>query len=167
MMFEHERSFVKQIITYLKGKEYGKACELSKQFVDKHPNSMMAHYLFAKSCYWKKDFVSALAEGHKALNLSEAKEDMAAAAVFLACVYYELKRFTRGYEVLTMVRHLEDEKVEKALFILSLCKDEPETALMHVDALYKINKEVAESFVGRFLELAKGMGVSGSAAFLF
>jgi len=66
-----------------------------------------------------------------------------------------------------MVRHLEDEKVEKALFILSLCKDEPETALMHVDALYKINKEVAESFVGRFLELAKGMGVSGSAAFLF
>lgn len=167
MMFEHERSFVKQIITYLKGKEYEKACELSRQFVEKHPDSMMAHYLLAKSCYWRKDFVSALAEGHKALNMSEAKEDMVAAAVFLACVYYELKRFTRGYEVLGMVRHLEDEKVEKALFILSLCKDEPETALMHVDALYKINKDVAETFVDKFLEYAKELTVSDSAMFLF
>jgi tetratricopeptide (TPR) repeat protein len=156
MIFEHERSFIKQIIIYFKAKEYDKACELGEQFVEKFPSAMMSHYLLAKACYWRRDFITALTEGHKALNMAEARDDLVATAIFLASVYYELKRFTRGYEVLSMVEHLEDERIEKALFVLSLCKSEPETAMMHVDALYRINHDVAESFVDKALHAFDG-----------
>lgn len=152
MIFNKENSFVKQIIIYLNNRDFEKACELSREFSQAFPASLMSHYLLAKSCYWRHDFINALMEGHKSLNMSESREDMVASAVFLSCVYFELKRFTRGYEVLMMVRHLEDERIERALAVLAMCRNEPETALMHIDELYRINKAVAERFTQRMLD---------------
>ena len=152
MIFNKEGSFIKQIVIYLKNKDYAKASALSKEFSQAFPLSLMPHYLLAKSCYWNHDFINALMEGHKALNMAESREDLVAAAVFLSCVYFELKRFTRGYEVLMMMRHLEDERIERALAVLAMCRNEPRTALMHIDALYKINRDVAERFTRKMLD---------------
>ncbi|MFH1393510.1 MAG: hypothetical protein ABII71_02180 [Candidatus Micrarchaeota archaeon] len=157
MIFERENSFVKQIILYLQNRNNEMAVQLSEEFVEGFPGSLMAHYLFAKSCYRVKNFNAALREGHKAFNLAESQEDMVAIGVFLACAYYELKRYAKGYEVLKALQMLEDARVEKALFILSLCKNDPETALLHVDALFEINKQVADEFVDKFLAIAEGI----------
>lgn len=157
MIFERENSFVKQILIYLGNKDNEMAVELSQEFTERFPDSLMSHYLYAKSCYRVKRYHDALREGHKAFNLAESREDLIALGVFLACAYYELKRYTKGYEILIALRTMEDARVEKALFILSLCKNDPETALLHVDTLYNINKQVAEEFVDKFLALAQGV----------
>lgn len=155
MVFQHEHSFIKQIIIYLQNREHEKAYQLSDEFVKKFPDSLMSHYLLAKSCYWTKRFPDALREGHAALRISTTPKDMAALGVFIACVCYELKRYTVGYELLQTLQDIKDERIEKAMFILSLCMDEPETALLHVDELYHINKETADEFVDKFLKYAK------------
>ncbi len=157
VIFERENSFVKQIIIYLQNKDYEMARDLAQEFMERFPKSLMSHYLLAKASYRLGEFTAALHEGHKAFNLAESKEDLVAVGVFLACAYYELRQYGKGYEVLNALRQLEDASVEKALFILSLCKNDPETALLHVDALYTINKEIANSFVDNFLSLAEGI----------
>lgn len=161
MIFEHENSFAKQMILYLQNGESGPARELGEEFVKRFPNLLISHYLYAKAMYKCGDYVGALREGHRAFNIAESEDDLVAVGIFLACAYYELKRYTKGYEVLKALRTLDDARVEKALFILSLCKNDPETALLHVDALYKINKEIANEFVDKFLGLARDAAASG------
>lgn len=154
MIFEHESSFTKQILIYWKGKEYDKAHDLSLEFVKSFPQSLMAHYLLAKCCLKRGEAQNALAEGHRAFNLAESGDDLIGTGIFLACAYYQLRRYSKGFEILNALRDFGDEKVEKALFILSLCMNDPTEAMLHVDALYEINHEVAARFVDRFLELA-------------
>jgi tetratricopeptide (TPR) repeat protein len=154
VIFEHENSFTKQILVYWKEKQFDKAHELCKEFASTFPNSLIAHYLLAKCYFRRKEFPLALTEGHKAFNLSESEEDLIGTGVFLACVYYELRRYSKGHEILDELSHFGDERIEKALFIFSLCMNDPTEAMMHVDALYVLNKEVANKFVDKFLALA-------------
>jgi tetratricopeptide (TPR) repeat protein len=154
VIFERENSFVKQILIYLKNRQYEMAVDLSGEFTERFPDALISHYLLAKSHYKIEKFQNALKEAHKAFNLAESKEDMVAVGVFLACAYYELRRYKKGYEVLKTIRDLDDPRIEKAMFILSLCTNDPKTAMIHVDTLYKINKKVAGQFVDRFISLA-------------
>ncbi len=162
VIFSHESSFTKQILIFWKGREYDKAHELSSEFVKAFPQSLMAHYMLAKCCMKFKNYPTAMAEGHKAFNLAESNEDLVATGVFLSCVYYHLRRYSKSLEILNALKEFGDEKVEKAFFILSLCVNDPTEALMHVDALYMINKEVANDFVDKFLALAGSMEAAPS-----
>jgi tetratricopeptide (TPR) repeat protein len=157
VIFSHESSFTKQILIYWKEREYSKAQELSEEFVKAFPQSLMAHYMLAKCCMKLENYPLAMAEGHRAFNLAESNEDLVAAGVFLSCVYYQLRRYSKSLEILNALKEFGDEKVEKALFIISLCVNDPTEAMMHVDALYRINKEIANEFVDKFLALARDM----------
>ena len=154
MIFSHESSFTKQILIYWKAREYPQAAKLSEDFVKAFPRSLMAHYMLAKCHMKQENYPMAMAEGHRAFNLAESQDDLVATGVFLACVYYQLRLYHKSMEVLNALREIGDEKVEKAFFIISLCVNDPTEALMHVDALYRINKEVANQFVDKFLVLA-------------
>lgn len=155
MIFSREGSFTKQILIYWKARQFAQAHDLSREFVAAFPQSLMAHYMLAKCCMKLEDYPAAMAEGHRAFNLAESQEDLVATGVFLACAYYQLRLYNKSIEVLNALRNFGDEKVEKAFFIISLCVNDPTEALMHVDALYRINKEVANEFVDKFLALAK------------
>ncbi len=154
MIFSHESSFTKQILIYWKAKEYSQARDLSEEFVKAFPQSLMAHYMLAKCCMKLENYPMAMAEGHRAFNLAESQDDLVATGVFLACVYYQLRRYSKSMEILNALKDFGDEKVEKAFFIISLCVNDPTEAMMHVDALYRINREVANEFVDKFLALA-------------
>jgi tetratricopeptide (TPR) repeat protein len=162
VIFSHESSFTKQILIFWKSKEYSKAHELSSEFVKMFPQSLMAHYMLAKCCMKLRDYNLALAEGHRAFNLAESEDDLIASGVFLSCVYYQLRRYSKSLEVLNALKDFGDEKVEKAFFIISLCVNDPTEAMMHVDALYRINKEVANDFVDKFLALARNIETAPS-----
>ena len=153
MIFEHENSYVKQIMLYYKNEDYEKACDLCREFAAQFPKSLMSHYLLAKSCYRKRDFPAALMEGHRAFNLADSDEDKVATAVFIACVCYELRRFTNAYEILKSIESINDARVEQALIIFSLITNQPETSMLHIDALYKINRDVADQFVTKALDI--------------
>ncbi len=154
MIFEQESSFVKQILLYIENRQYDMAVELSEEFIEQHPKALISHYLLAKSYHKVEEHQVALKEAHKAFNLAESREDIIALGVFLACSYYEIRRYEKGYEILKNLRDFNDPRIEKAMFILSLCTNDPTTALMHIDSLYEINKRVADRFVTRFVSLA-------------
>jgi tetratricopeptide (TPR) repeat protein len=157
VIFTRENSFTKQILIFWNYREYDKAYELSMDFTKSFPRSLIAHYLLAKYYIKREEYPMALAEGHRAFNLAQSPEDLIATGVFLACAYYHVRRYSKGYEILNMLREYGDEKVEKALIILSLCMNDPTEAMMHVDALYVINKDIANKFVDKFLEMARSL----------
>jgi len=150
-MIEHESAFVKQILIYYQNSDYQSACNLGKEFIAKFPSSLMAHYLLAKSCFRCGDAVSAVTEAYRAFNLAESEDDRVATCLLLSCIFYEQKKFSKAYEVLKSLKGISDERLEKANFILSMCLNLPNEALLHVEELYRINKDVADGFVDSFL----------------
>ncbi|MBS3067104.1 hypothetical protein J4450_00255 [Candidatus Micrarchaeota archaeon] len=150
VIFTKRESYEKQIAIYLGNRDYQKAYELSKEFVERFSTEMIAHFLLMKSAFWLKNFDEAIKEGREAFNLSHG-EDMLTCAIILSSAYYLNGNQEECYKLLGKMKTEGNPDVEKLMFIYSLAANNEQEAMTHIDKLYKINRRLAEEFIMKFL----------------
>ena len=149
-IFEKKESFMKQITIYLNGENHQDAYELSKQFVEKFTNEMIAHFLLAKSAFRVGKYDETAIEGRKAFNLSNSPYDALASALVTATGYYQLEEYNKGYEILkSMEQAGKSEDLQFLLFMFSLARKDTKEAAKHGAELYVMNRRATEDLIGR------------------
>jgi len=147
-----KNAYIKQNVLYLNNKDYGKAYEFSKEFVQKFPAEMIAHFLLAKAAFCLGRHEEAVLGARKAFNLAADADDMLSCAILASTAYYELKEYGKGLELLKQVEKTKtSEELEELLFIFSLAMEDEKEAMKHVQDLYKLNKKAAEEFIAKFI----------------
>jgi len=150
VIFTKREAYEKQIAIYLGNRDYQKAYDLSKEFVERFSEEMLSHFLLMKSAFWLKNLDEAIKEGRIAFNLSHG-EDMVTCAVILSSAYYLNGNSKECYDLLNKMRSEGNPDVEKLMFVYSLAVNNEKEAMVHIDKLYKINRRLAEEFVMKFL----------------
>jgi tetratricopeptide (TPR) repeat protein len=145
--------YIKQISFYFQQEKYDEACRLSQECARKFPNNMVAHYLLAKSCFWRSDFKSSGAEALKAFNLSLGEDELAVTGVLLACSYYYLHEYEKGMEILRLLKTKlpANENVGKLKFIFALSLHDEAAAVRHLEEFYALNEKAASRMMFKFL----------------
>ncbi|MEK6982606.1 MAG: hypothetical protein AABX38_06745 [Candidatus Micrarchaeota archaeon] len=143
-------SFVKQIVLYLKSENYPEAHKLAEDFVKLLPDELISHFLLAKSSFWVHEYEECVSEGKKAFNLANSK-DLTDCAILVASAYYQLKKYSDAYVLLSKTNIKDNVEAQKLLFILSVTLNDEKAAVKHIDELFKINKKVAEELLTRYL----------------
>lgn len=151
--FTSKPPYIKQISIYFNNGDYRQAYELSKEFVKKFPDYMMAHFLMAKAAFWLNDFSTAEEESTKAFNLSNGEDELAVVGILRACTCYRLKKYKEGMKLLDLLKTELPQKTEiaKLKFIFALAMQNEQAALRHLDTLYEINKAAASSLIAKVL----------------
>ncbi|MCP4646127.1 MAG: hypothetical protein GY852_00115, partial [bacterium] len=120
----------------------------------KHPDSMAAHFLLAKSAFWVNDFEKAKEESKKAFNLSSGEDEIAVSGILLACSHYRLKDYEKGIEILRLLKSKAGtgESIMKLKFVFALALHNEPAAMRHLDELYDVNKKEASKIMLKLLE---------------
>ncbi len=149
----HKSGYTSQIAAYLRNKNYEKAYTFSKEFVQKFPNEMVAHYLLSQSAFWVKKYGEAALEGSRAFNKSDSRDDMLACAVITASAYYELKEYEKGHKLLeVMARRKTNESLESLFFLFSIARNDGRAAAEHLNELYRLNQQAAKEMAARYFK---------------
>lgn len=156
--FSGKPPYLKQIALYFQEGNYQKAYEMSKEFVEKHPDTMLSHFLLAKSAFWTGDFQTAKKEALKAFNLSEGQDELALSGILLSCTYYRLREYQRGMDLLRLLKSKvkTKESIMKLKFIFALALHDEPAAMRHLDELHDINKKEASRIMLKLLEGKSG-----------
>jgi hypothetical protein len=129
-----KQGYIVQTAAYLRNSEYENAYGLAKQFVEKFPDEMAAHYLLSQASFWTSRFDEAVLEGSKAFNKCNCDDDMLACALVAASAYYELEKFDKGFHLLmVMGGRKKSEELEKLMFLFSLARNDAEEAALHLN----------------------------------
>ena len=153
MEFTKKESFMKQIAVYINKSEFEKAYELSKTFLEKFPDEMMAHFFLAKSAFWLKKYNESVKEARKALNMSDNKSAMVLAGVLAASAHYQLGEYKKGYQTLKALSETADsDSIQEGLFIFSIAMNDKKKATWHLDRIFAMNKKMAQQLLLRYLE---------------
>ena len=150
VVFTKHEAYEKQIAIYLGNREYQKSYDLSKEFVERFKDEMIAHFLLMKSAFWLKRFDEAITEGRIAFNLATG-EDMLTCAIILSSAYYLKGDSENCYKLLDRIKADGNPDVEKLMFIYSLAVKDEKKAMEHINKLYAINRRLAEDFILKFL----------------
>ncbi len=143
-----KNAYIKQMIIYFGNQDYQVAYTFGKEFAQKFPDEMVAHFFLAKAAYWTGNHQEAASEGRKAFNLSTVPEDMLATAIIAGTAYYELREYSKGLEMLNGIsKNKTSEELETLLFLFNLAIKDEKAALVHVEKLYKMNKKTAEDLM--------------------
>jgi len=146
-----KKGYISQTTTYIKNKDYEKAYAFAKEFMQKFPGDMLAHYLVSASAFWLKKYDEAALEAKRAFNKASS-DDMVPCAVMAATAYYEMKEYDKGMEVLRYVENRKmNESIEKLMFIFSVAKHDGVEAAVHLNELYRLNQEAAQELLVRYL----------------
>lgn len=151
MTIEKEDSFIKQIALYLKNKDYGKSYELSKEFIQKFPNIMISHFLFAKSSFWLEKYPEAEIGGAKSFQLSKAGEEKITSGILLGTIYMMENKYEKAYNLMNSIQNKSAE-LEEILILCAVAMEDDKAIDSHIDRLYEINKEVADEFLAGMIE---------------
>jgi tetratricopeptide (TPR) repeat protein len=148
-------TFIKQIMIYIKNKDYGNAYLVAKEFNEKYPDDLISNFLLAKACFYLNKYDEALIAGRKTFALSTG-QDIVTAAVLLGSIYFMRHEFVEGYKLLESLENNKkiriNSEIEELLTIFSLALNNPQQAMRHVDRLYQLNSRYAEDFIVRFFE---------------
>ncbi len=150
MAIEKKESFIKQIAIYLKEENYQKAYETSKEFSGRFPSEMISHYLLAKAAFWIGKYDEAAEHGRKAFNMASG-DDLVPCAIITASAYYQLGKYSKGYEMLGHVKTEEKADLEKLKFAFAVAMEKEEDAVAIFEVLLSINRKEAEKLLERFL----------------
>ena len=150
MEFTKKASFTKQIALYLKNGNYDAALPLAKQFLEKFPEEMVAHFLLAKAAFWKKEYELSLKESLQALRMCGV-EDSSPAAVLAASSHYMLGRYAEGHKFLSQMTEPKTEELERMKIIFAAVVGDEAGAERHAEELFKINKKAAEELLIKLL----------------
>ncbi|MGV8085172.1 MAG: hypothetical protein ACP5N9_02870 [Candidatus Bilamarchaeum sp.] len=143
---------VNQISVFLNDQKYTEAHELALDFVKKFPDNMVAHFLLAKTAYCIEDFELSKSEGRKAFNMSKAPGDMTSCAIITASAHYRLNELERAMEMLRSVERTQiSQEIEEMMATIAFAMENEEEAFIHIDKLMKINKQVAQQLIEKFL----------------
>ena len=148
----HKSGYISQIAMYIRNKSYEKAYGLAKEFIEKFPDEMTAHFFLSESAFWLRKYEEAILEGSKAFNKSATHEDMLASAIITGSAYYELKQYAKGFDLLKLMeRRKTNESLERLLFLFSMALDDQREATIHLNELYGLNQKAAEDLAIRYL----------------
>lgn len=150
MIFTKREGYEKQIALYFGTKDYQKAYDLAREFVERFGQDMMPHFLLMKSAFWLKRFEEAIREGRMAFNMATS-EDLTTCGVILSTAYYLNGNNQECYELLERLKTDGNADAEKLMFIYSLAVKDEQAAMEHINKLYRINRRVAEEFIMKFL----------------
>ena len=146
-----KKGYISQTTSYIKNKDYEKAYAFAKEFQQKFPGEMLAHYLISASAFWLKRYEEAAIEAKRAFNKASG-DDMVPCAVMAATAHYELKQFDKGMELLRYVENRKmSESIEKLMFIFSLAQNDGREAAVHLNELYRLNQEAAQELMVKYL----------------
>jgi len=149
----HKAGYISQTVIYIRNKDYERAYSFAKEFAERFPDEMVAHYLLSASAFWAKKYEEAALEGRKAFNKASDYEDMLPCAIVTASSYYELKQYDKGFEFLQTVEKTKtNENLEKLMVLFSLARNDAKEAAAHLNELYKLNQEAAEELALRYLK---------------
>lgn len=152
--FTSKGPYIKQISIYFSLGSHREAYSLSKEFASQFPKDMISHFLFAKSAFWLNDLKTAREEAFKAFNLSKGNDELAVAGILLACVYYQLREYRKGMDVLNLINAEipQKEELSKLRFVFALALHDEAAAMKHLESLYEINKKAASNLIVSVLE---------------
>ncbi len=150
MAIEKKESFIKQIAIYLNDNEAQKAYTLAKEFVDRFPSEMVAHYLLAKASFWLGKYDEALGEGLKAFNMARAA-DLVPCAIITASAYYQLGKYAEGHKMLSRIDAKGDADLEKLKLAFAIAQGQQEEAVEILDTLFRINKKEAKELLEKIV----------------
>ena len=146
-------SFAKQIALFFNNGDFQRAYELAQELIVKFPDEMLAHFLLAQAAYRIGRFEDAKMEGRKAFNIASEVDDMIGCALITASAYYSLGEYQKGYELLEeMEKKKSTEEIQSALMIFSLAMENPKEAILHLEKLYGLNKQLAMDMAAKMLE---------------
>lgn len=147
----HKKGYISQAAIYLRNKDYSKAYSFAKEFIAKFPDEIIAYYFLSAAAFWLKKYDEAAVEGRKAFNKADNYDDMLPCAIITASAYYEMDQFDKGFEILTiMEKKKKTEELEKLLFLFSVAKNDGKEAVVHLDELYKLNRQAADQMAARY-----------------
>lgn len=148
-------SFERQIILYLKNRDYPQAYSLSKDFISRFPEVLSAHIFLANAAFELGKYEEARDEARKAFNIATSPDDMMACALLASAAYYRLKEYAKGYEILSVMEgKKKTEDLEELLVLFSLMLDDPSAAAKHSEELFKISSQAARELLER---IARGL----------
>lgn len=146
-----KNGYISQISIYLKNKDYANAYNLSKEFLERFPDEVVARFFLAESAYWTGQYQEAAIEAHRAFNKSTDKEDMLSCALVAGSAHFELKEYVKGLEILKhMENRVSSAQLEKMMFAYFMEMRNPDAAARHLDELYKMDKDMAMEVVGLY-----------------
>ncbi|MDD5172194.1 MAG: hypothetical protein PHF60_04125 [Candidatus ainarchaeum sp.] len=149
-------AYQKQLILYLNNKCHGQAYDLAKQYINEHPDDMVAHFLLGKSALWVEKYEEAAMEARKAFNLARNEADMVMCAIHACIAYYRLQEYVKGFELLkTLERIRTCEETEQLAFLFSLAIGNDEEARRHFDSMMNIDSDAAMGFLQEVAEGAQ------------
>jgi len=148
--FTKREAFIAQVAFYLKNEDYKQAYPMAKELVTKFPDDMLGHYLLSKAAFWSGKYDESINEGRKAFNMSNEK-DMLICAILMASAFFKAGRYREGYDFLSSVKEIRDDKeVRTMLFLFSYALKNEKAALEHAEMLYRMDKDAALSLVSKF-----------------
>ena len=149
----HKAGYVSQTVTYIKNKDYEKAYNFAKEFVEKFPDEVAAHYLLSASAFWLKRYREAILEGCRAFNKATKDDEMLPCVMIAASAYYELEEYEKGMKLLQiMEKRKKTENIEKLMFMFSMARKDSKEAAVHLNELYKMNREAAEELAVEYVK---------------
>jgi len=152
--FTKKEAYARQLAIFIRNEDRQRAYELSKEFVNAHPDEMLAHFLLALAAYRLDKFDEAKLEGRKAFNLASSADDMLVSALLTSSAYYNKGEYTQGYELLkTIEKRKSTDELQKRMFIFAMALGKSDEALQHMDELFKMNESMAADMVLKMLGL--------------
>lgn len=148
-----KKGYISQISIYLRNKDHARAYPLSKEFAAAFPDELIARFLLAESAYWSGEYHEAAIEGHRAFNKATDQQDLISCALVAGSAHLALKEYAKGLEILRLMEMRgPDENVQKMLLAYSLAMRNPKEAAVHLNELYKIDRQAALETADRFLK---------------
>ena len=136
-----------QIDAHIKNRRHEQAYNLSKDFVNKHPNVVVSHFMLAKSALRMQKYNEAEEEGLRAFNLAHQSWEMSMCAIIVASAMFMQKRYRAGYMLLNRVKLEGNEDAIKLSMIFAIVLRDTQRAEFYYDSLSKINRKVAQDFI--------------------
>jgi len=150
--FTKKEAFARQLAIFIRNEDRQRAYELSKEFANKFPGEMLAHFLLALAAYRIDKFDEAKSEGRKAFNLASSAEDMLVTALLASSAHYNLGEYTQGYDLLKAIeKRKSTDELQKRMFIFAMALNKSDEALYHMDQLFKLNETMAADMVLKML----------------
>ena len=150
--FTKKEAFARQLAIFIRNEDRGRAYELSREFANKFPDEMLAHFLLALAAYRLDKFDEAKAEGRKAFNLASSTDDMLVTALLASSAHYNLGEYTQGYDLLKAIeKRKSTDELQKRMFVFAMALNKSDEALQHMDQLFKLNESMAADMILKML----------------
>ncbi len=137
-----EKAYMKQVMLYLKNKDYASAVKIAEQMHANYPNSYASSFALAKAYFWSNHFDDAERLCREAIGRAKTSEQKYSSYFLIASVYIALSNPEAAYKSLKKIpRSTMSEQYWELMVLLDsiLGKDSSKDFAR----LHAINREAA------------------------